>query len=211
MQTATSLSSDSGQTRNSLLSRARARDSVAWCELVDLYGPLIAFWCRRRKLDSHAAADCVQEVFSAVSKNLAGFQPRHSSGAFRAWLWSIAKNKIIDAMRSRNSQAIPTGGSSANLAMHRVLAPDATLESSLNYELDREPTDDEQTTALVKRAMRQVQADFEPRTWQVFTRSVIDQTATIVVADEFGITQAAVRQIRSRVLRRIRQQLGDLE
>ena len=211
MQTATSLSSDSGQTRNSLLSRARARDSVAWCELVDLYGPLIAFWCRRRKLDSHAAADCVQEVFSAVSKNLVGFQPKHVSGAFRAWLWAIAKNKIIDAMRSRNSQAIPTGGSTANLAMQQVLAPNESSDGCLGTELDSEPTDDEQTTALVQRAMSQVQADFELRTWQVFTRSVIDQTATLVVADEFGITQAAVRQIRSRVLRRIRQQLGDLE
>jgi RNA polymerase sigma-70 factor (ECF subfamily) len=95
--------------------------------------------------------------------------------------------------------------------MQQVLAPNDTLDCSVCSELDREPTDDEQTAALVKRAMSQVEADFEPRTWQVFTRSVIDQTSTIVVADEFGITQAAVRQIRSRVLRRIRQQLGDLE
>ncbi len=211
MQTANSPSSDSGQTRISLLARARALDSFAWYELVDLYGPLVAFWCRRRKLDSHAAADCVQEVFSAVSKNLAGFQPRHSSVAFRAWLWSIAKNKIIDAMRSQNAQASPRGGSSANLAMHHIPAPNETSDGSFNSELDREPTDVEQNSALVQRAMSQVEADFELRTWQVFTRSVIDQTATIVVADEFGITQAAVRQIRSRVLRRIRQQLGDLE
>jgi len=170
---------------------------------VDLYGPLIAFWCRKQKLDSHASADCVQEVFSAVSKNLATFQPRHASGAFRAWLWSIARNKIIDAMRSRNAHDIPKGGSSANLAMHQVVAPDDMLDS--------EPTDDDQTTELIKRAMNQVEADFEQRTWQVFTRSVIDQITTIVVAEEFGITQAAVRQIRSRVLRRIRQQLGDME
>ena len=95
--------------------------------------------------------------------------------------------------------------------MHQVPAPNETLDGYLDSELDTEPTDDGQTTALVKRAMNQVEADFEPRTWQVFTRSVIDQTATIVVADEFGITQAAVRQIRSRVLRRIRQQLGDIE
>lgn len=203
MKTAIPLSSDSGQTRLSLLSRARERDSAAWCELVDLYGPLIAYWCRRQKLDLHASADCVQEVFSAVSRNLSDFQPRHTSGAFRAWLWSIAKNKIIDAMRSRNAHAIPKGGSSANLAMHQVLAPDDMLDS--------EPTDDDRITELVKRAMNQVEADFERRTWQVFARSVIDQTTTIVVADEFGITQAAVRQIRSRVLRRIRQQLGDME
>ncbi len=203
MNSRTLSNSDSEQTRNSLLSRARARDSVAWSELVDLYGPLIAFWCRKHKMDSHATADCMQEVFSSVTRNLAGFQPKHASGAFRAWLWTIARNKIIDAMRSRNSQAIPAGGSSANLAMQQILAP-----SDVN---DEEPENEEQTSGLVHRAMSQVEADFEPRTWQVFSRSVIDQIATSVVADEFGISQSAVRQIRSRILRRVRQQLGDMD
>ena len=65
--------------------------------------------------------------------------------------------------------------------------------------------------AMPANAISQVEAEFEERTWQIFIRSVIDQTTTIVVADEFGITQPALRQIRSRVLRRIRQQLGDME
>ena len=154
-------------------------------------------------MDSHATADCVQEVFSSVSRNLASYQPKHASGAFRAWLWTIARNKIIDAMRARNSQAIPTGGSSANLAMQQVVAPSEST--------DEEPEDLEQTIALVHRAMSRVEGDFEPRTWQVFYRSVFDQIATSVVAEEFDISQAAVRQIRSRILRRIRQQLGDVE
>ncbi len=96
-----------------------------------------------------------------------------------------------------------SGGSSANLAMQQILAP-----SDVN---DEEPENEEQTSALVLRAMSQVEADFEPRTWQVFSRSVIDQIATSVVADEFGISHAAVRQIRSRILRRVRQQLGDMD
>ena len=87
--------------------------------------------------------------------------------------------------------------------MQQILAP-----SDVN---DEEPENEEQTSALVHRAMSQVEADFEPRTWQVFSRSVIDQIATSVVADEFGISQAAVRQIRSRILRRVRQQLGDMD
>ena len=199
--------SDSGQTRLSLLSRAKARDSVAWRDLVDLYGPLIAFWCRKRNLDPHATADCVQEVFSSISRNLAGFQTKQASGAFRAWIWTIARHKIIDAIRSRNAHPIPTGGSSANFSMQQVLDP----HNVGAFESLDEPTDEHQSSALVRRAMGQVAGGFEPRTWQVFTRTVLDQTATVVVAAEFGISQAAVRQIRSRVLRRIRQQLGDME
>jgi RNA polymerase sigma-70 factor, ECF subfamily len=207
MQSQTSSDFDSGQTRLSLLSRAKARDSIAWRELVELYGPLIAFWCRQRSLDVHATADCVQEVFASVARNLVRFRPKHSSGAFRAWLWTIARNKIIDANRTRNSHPVPAGGSSANLAMQQVLDPIQMDEA----EQLSEPNDHQQNNALVQRAMAQVAIDFEPRTWQVFTRTVLDQTATGVVAEEFGISQAAVRQIRSRVLRRIRQQLGDME
>jgi RNA polymerase sigma-70 factor, ECF subfamily len=148
-----------------------------------------------------------QEVFASVARNLVRFRPKHSSGAFRAWLWTIARNKIIDANRTRNSHPVPAGGSSANLAMQQVLDPIQMDEA----EQLSEPNDEQQNNALVQRAMAQVAIDFEPRTWQVFTRTVLDQTATGVVAEEFGISQAAVRQIRSRVLRRIRQQLGDME
>ena len=77
----------SNATRSSLLQRAAQRDAQAWRELVDLYGPLVAHWCRRCQLDSHSAADCVQDVFASVAVALEQFQPKQSSGSFRAWLW----------------------------------------------------------------------------------------------------------------------------
>ena len=73
---------DSDATRASLLSRARQHDSRAWHELVDLYGPLIAHWCRRSGLDHHAAADCVQQTFTAVLRSLDGYQARSCLGRF---------------------------------------------------------------------------------------------------------------------------------
>ena len=33
-----------------LLERARGDDAVAWHRLVDLYGPLVHYWCRRAGL-----------------------------------------------------------------------------------------------------------------------------------------------------------------
>lgn len=53
-------------------------------------------------------------------------------------------------------------------------------------------------------------SEFEPRSWQAFWRSAVDGIPTAVVAEELGVTAAAVRQSRSRILRRLRQQLGDL-
>lgn len=194
----------SDATRASLLSRAREHDSQAWNELVELYGPLIAHWCYRCQLNSQQAADVVQDVFASIAKSLGNYHAKKENGAFRSWLWTITSNKIKDHYRRNDGQAIGTGGSTALASLEQI--PDATDRIP-----DVEPTDDAQISELVSRGLQQVRAEFEPRTWDIFRRVVIDQIATAIVAQEFGVTAAAVRQVRSRVLRRLRQQLGDIE
>jgi RNA polymerase sigma-70 factor (ECF subfamily) len=196
-----SSSATSDITRASLLSRVRARDSVAWNELVDLYGPLVAYWCGRCGFDSHSSADCVQEVFLSVARALPRYQPKRSSGSFRAWLWTITSNKIKDALRANQRQAQASGGSTAHRALEQIADSQFAAEPSAATQLD----------ALVARGLAQIECEFEAKTWQVFRRNVIDEIAADIVANEFGISPAAVRQVRSRVLRRLRQQLGDVE
>ncbi|MEM7474001.1 MAG: sigma-70 family RNA polymerase sigma factor [Planctomycetota bacterium] len=194
---------DSNVTRASLISRAKSQDSQAWGELVDLYGPLIAHWCYRCGMNPHQTADEVQEVFTAVAKSLRDYKAERSHGSFRAWLWTITSNKIKDHYRRNQNQVSARGGSTALAAMEQLAEPSEVPEA--------EPTDSEQISALVSRGLEQVRAEFEPRTWDIFRRSVVDQIPTTTVAQEFCITAGAVRQVRSRVLRRLRQQLGDLE
>lgn len=196
-------SSRTSHTRLSLLSRARVQDAQAWRDLVALYGPLVAFWCRRCGLSSHATADCIQEVFASVSKSLGSFRPQRETGSFRGWLWTITSNRIKDWIRREQRHTSAAGGSTAKLSLEQI------------PELDAIPTDEPSSALavrdLVHRAIDQVRSEFEQRTWDIFSRSVLDQLPTETVAQEFGIQPATVRQVRSRVLRRLREQLGDLE
>ena len=196
-------SSQSSATRASLISRARVQESQAWCELVDLYGPLIAHWCQRCGLSAHQSADCVQEVFASVARSLQDFDSRKEHGSFRAWLWTITANKAKDNFRKNRRHVNPKGGSTALGEMEQF--PDTATVP------DIEPSDAEQVSALISRGLAQVRREFQPRTWDIFRRVVMDQIPTAVVAQEFCVSPAAVRQARSRVLRRLRQQLGDLE
>ncbi len=193
----------SSQTRASLISRVRQQDVNAWRELVELYGPLIAHWCYRLELDSHASADCVQEVFSSLYRALPNYAAQKSHGSFRSWLWTITRNKVRDHLRRQRQQAAPAGGSWALLHLLKLPAPPEVAEE--------EPSSIDELQSLVSRAMEQIRSEFEPRTMQIFVRNVIDQVATDIVAEEFAIKPAGVRQIRSRVLRRLRQQLGDVD
>ena len=192
----------SNATRSSLLQRASQRDAIAWRELVDLYGPLVAHWCRRCSLDVHSSADCVQDVFASVVVAIDQFSPQRESGSFRAWLWTITRNKLRDHFRRNAGTPAAAGGSIAMGRMQQVLDPIAVP--------DEEPTGDLQLQQLTSRALSQVQSEFEPRTWQAFWRSVVDGIATSSVALEMEISEATVRQSRSRILRRLRQQFGDI-
>jgi RNA polymerase sigma-70 factor (ECF subfamily) len=189
--TVNSQHSDCNATHASLLARARIRDPEAWSELVDLYGPLIAYWGRRCGFDPHTAADCTQDVFAALARSLDTFEPRGTDGSFRAWLWTITSNKIKDRMRveARNVQA--DGGSTAMRSLGEL--PDQFAVP------DEEPTEENQISELLARGLWQIRVEFADKTWSMFQRAVLDDIATSQVADEFGVTAATVRQSKSRI------------
>jgi RNA polymerase sigma-70 factor (ECF subfamily) len=196
------MGSSDNLTRTSLIFRARQRDAAAWSELVDLYGPLISYWCRQFRIDEHSAADCVQDVFATVASSLDSFHPQREVGSFRGWLWTVTRNKLMDHFRRSQRNPVAAGGSTAFGRMQ---------QAADKLELpDQEPSGDRQLQELTSRALAQVQNEFESRTWQAFWRSVVDGISTESVAAELQMTPASVRQSRSRILRRLRKQLGDV-
>jgi RNA polymerase sigma-70 factor (ECF subfamily) len=64
--------------------------------------------------------------------------------------------------------------------------------------------------ALFHRALQMVRGEFEERTWQAFWQTVIDGRAPKDVAADLGMSPGAVRVAKSRVLHRLREELGDL-
>jgi RNA polymerase sigma-70 factor (ECF subfamily) len=191
---------DSNVTSLSLLQRIRNGDAAGWRRLVELYGPLVNHWCLRFGVQPADADDLVQEVFQAAVHNIGSFQRARPGDTFRGWLRTIARHKVLDFWRARARAPGAAGGSEA---LQR-----------LNELPDQEPADDpedaEQVSAVFHRALEMLRGEFEPRTWQAFWRATVDgQTATAVAA-ELGMTASAVRMAKSRVLRRLREELGDL-
>jgi RNA polymerase sigma-70 factor, ECF subfamily len=186
----------SSATHGSLLARVVERDQPAWCQLVDLYGPLIASWCRQCGLDAHATADVMQEVFLAVSTKIGSFRSAAGGGAFRGWLWSVTRSKVVDRFRQQQRAVAGVGGSTAAQRIQLIADPTAIP--------DGEPTDELSLHQLTRRALEQVRSEFQPQTWQAFWRTVVDGLSTEAVAKEMGVSCAAVRQSRSRILRRLR-------
>jgi RNA polymerase sigma-70 factor, ECF subfamily len=183
----------------SLLQRARARDQQAWQHLFGLYRPLVLYWCARRGVRHENADDVAQEVFRAAAAGLEGFRRDRPGDTFRGWLRGITHNKVLLHFRGRRREVPAAGGSDALGRLENVSDP-------LTTEADDPP---EQLSGLYRRALDLVRGEFAERTWQMFWQTVIDGRTTAAVAAELGVSDATVRQARSRILRRLKEEVGD--
>ena len=188
-------------TKSSLIRRLQSNDELAWRQLVHLYGPLVFHWCERFGLKHADAADVMQEVFFSVSRAASRFEVDHRRGSFRGWLWTITRRKSIDLLRRRPTACEPVGGTVALKQLEAL--PDPWDVESAN------PSDVSANLGVFERGLQLIRDEFENRTWEAFYRSAINEEATKDIAADLGVSAAAVRKAKSRVLRRLRVALGD--
>lgn len=183
----------------SLAERLKEGSASAWGDLVRLYGPLVDRWCRNASVLPDAIPDVAQEVFLAAFRGVNRFDPNIPEATFRGWLWKVARSRIVDYYRSRNGKEVAPGGSTAHENLYDIAAPVPV----------HEPTEPDEASALLRRALEQIRVEFTSGTWSLFWRATVLGHPTDLIASENGVTQSAVRQAKSRVLRRLRQQVGD--
>jgi RNA polymerase sigma-70 factor (ECF subfamily) len=195
-------SRSNGSTSRSLLDEARHADPAAWERLVKLYAPLVASWCRNWGVAEQDLLDVLQEVFSSVSSHLDRFRKDRPSDTFRGWLLTIARNKTRDHFRRVARQPAGTGGTDAFVRLQQVLDPEGGM-------LPSEPPADAGFNLVLLRALEQIRGEFHERTWQAFWGVVVDGRTAADVAADLTMTPGAVRVSKSRVLLRLRRELGD--
>lgn len=192
-----------GSTSRSLLADARRANPDAWERLVRLYAPLVASWCRRWGVAGQDIVDVMQDVFSAVSKNLDRFRKERPADTFRGWLATITRNKIRDHLRRCAAEPSAIGGSEASAQLHQVC-------ERLGDE-SQENQDDLALNDLLQTALNQIRAEFHEQTWKAFWGVVVEGRLTADVAADLDMKPGTVRVAKSRVLLRLRRELGDLE
>jgi RNA polymerase sigma-70 factor (ECF subfamily) len=184
----------------SLLERARAQDQAAWHQLVELYQPLVLSWCARAEVQAHDAEDVVQEVFAAAAAALDRFHRDQPGDTFRGWLRVITRNQILLLFRRRRGQPQAAGGETAWQDLQGIVDPLPGPGEEESVEIGQ----------LYLRALELVRSEFEERTWQAFWRTVIEGREPATLTEELRMTSNNIRQAKSRVLSRLREEVGDL-
>ncbi|HZW34895.1 MAG TPA: sigma-70 family RNA polymerase sigma factor [Isosphaeraceae bacterium] len=188
-------------TSRSLLDRLKAGDPEAWDRLVVLYAPLVYRWCRRWDLRDQDIADILQDVFQAVATHIAAFRKEQAGDTFRGWLRTIAHSKVQDHFRRTGREPGGVGGTDAQIRL-------ASLPAARAVD-DDDPHDATAERLLLSRGLDLIRDEFEDRTWKAFWSTAVEGRDTKDVALELGMTPGAVRVAKSRVLHRLRAELGE--
>jgi RNA polymerase sigma-70 factor (ECF subfamily) len=189
------------ETSASLLERLAAGPTDAdWQDLLALYQPLLRTWMRQLGVKPSDADDLTQEVLLVVFREVAGFK-RQAQGAFRGWLRTVLVHRAQDYFRKQKRQPRATGDSDFQRRLDELHTPD----SELTRIWDRDH--DEYVAAAL---LRRVERDFTPVTWQAFRRYVLEGQPVARVAEDLGLSSNSVLVAKSRVLKRLRQELSVL-
>jgi RNA polymerase sigma-70 factor (ECF subfamily) len=176
-------------------------DAAEWRRLQDIYLPLIRYWLSRLTGLHDEIEDLTQEVLVVLFRELPTFErQRHS--AFRAWLRQIAVNRIWAFCKARRKQPFAEGGSEIEALLTQLEDPKSELARQWDRDHDKQH--------VFQKVLDIVQPDFAPATWQAFSRFALDDQSAARVAKELGVSVSAVVQAKSRVLKRLREEAGDL-
>ncbi|MFO0902398.1 MAG: sigma-70 family RNA polymerase sigma factor [Pirellulales bacterium] len=182
-------------TRPSLLLRIRdARDVQAWEEFVQVYGPMIYRYCRKRGCQEADAADVAQEVLSRVTRAIGAFEYRPDRGRFRDWLGVLTRNEVLrfQGRRQRAGQAV--GGDEPGPIEEAPSGRDPLWLDAFH-------------ARLLEAALDRVQPHFEPATWQAFALVWLDDLPAAEVAQRLAVPLEGVYVAKSRVLKRLREEV----
>jgi RNA polymerase sigma-70 factor (ECF subfamily) len=185
-----------------LLARLRddPADQAAWSEFVTRYGPKILQWCRRWRLQEADAQDVAQDVLLKLHL-LMGTFAYDASGSFRAWLKTLTHHAWRDLVAERRRAGVGTGGTGMAVIVNHLEAGD-DLADDLQEEFHRE---------LLDRAMARVKDRVESHTWDAFRLTALEGASGIAAAAQLQMRTAQVYLARSKVKKRIQEEVQRLE
>ena len=190
------------ETRESLLVQVRSpANREAWDHFALIYRPVIYRLARHRGLQDADAQDLAQQVLMAVASAIGSWEKSDESVRFRHWLRRVARNAIVNAL-SRQPHDRATGGSSVHELLMEQASVDLESDAQIELEYRRE---------LYLRAARMVRVDVEPETWRAFEMTVIENRSIDAAAVELDKPVGTIYAARSRIMRRLRQAVQELE
>ena len=109
------------ESENLIIDRAKKGDRAAGGELYSIYFDQIYRYLFVKINDRQEAEDLTQSVFISALKNINSYKERDGA-SFSSWLYRIAHNKYVDALRKKNKTYHPPIDEAYDLSSNELSA-----------------------------------------------------------------------------------------
>ena len=185
------------ETRPSILLRVQdPSDQDAWRIFESIYHPAIYRAARKRGLQDADADDVAQVVLAKLSSRPDQFCLDKSRGRFRTWLTRVTENAVIDLLRKQKREASVENG------VEHVISDRRSFRDQLEHEYRRE---------VFAWASRVIRSEFTDDVWRSFWMTAVEGHSVSDVAEELKRSVGAVYTSRSRIMQRLKQQVGQFD
>ena len=143
------------------------------------------------------ARPSLEYVTARVAGAINRWNPDPDKGSFRGWISQITRNLVIQFLRSKSRRPL----TSDDTSIERMIAeaPEASPESEW-FDLEHE-------RQVFAWAAEKIRTSFQPRSWQAFWLTAVENKPADEVAQQLGISKGSVYIARSRVMARLREKV----
>lgn len=180
-------------TKASLIRDVQGQGPNRWVEFYAIYKPMLAGYFRKQGLSDGDVQDLVQDVFLKLCTRIRAYDRERTR--FRTWLFTVARNTLIDRARRDQTQRNAVDG-----WVKRVLDHVDDDEESQRLEFERA-----HHARILQYAFDKVRRRSSERSWNCFEMSVIQGRPGAETADALGIKPNAVYVNSWRVLQQVKE------
>ena len=186
------------------VNRLRARDTAAWYELWEIFGPVLEAqlnkWGKGR-IGRETVRDLSQETLAALSDSIDRYDP--AKGArYSTWLLAIAKHTLGDEIDKRMALKRGSGKKAAAL--------DEAWMSQSSGVVPSEEYEAAMFRAKVTAALRLVERESDFQDFTVYRMRVLDGMSGKEVAESLGTSEPTVSRRLARVRQSLRARLSEV-
>ena len=178
-------------TSPSLLLRIRnPQDTDAWDKFLEVYTPIVRTYCFQRRLQEADVSDIVQDVMSQIVKLIREFEYDPAKGKFRAWFGTITANRIKTFINRKSRNEKTHGETDSPTPIENYSDPDSDWIAIFSDQ-------------VYQTACSRIRPVFQDTTWECFEATWLRNETAAEVATAMGIPVHTVYVNKSRVLKRL--------
>ncbi len=157
---------------------------------------------RSRGVQDADTADILQDVLRRVGNAISKLEYEKEKGGFRAWLFTITRNRLYTHFEKQQKQAVVGNDTAAYEQLNQTVDRGERLEDAWEQEHMRQ---------LAAQAMSEVEQEVEPQTWKAFQLTAVEGISASETAKKLQMSNGAVYVAKSRVISKLRSVIERLQ